>query len=247
MNAWANIKAIVKRELGGYFTSPIAYIFLVIFLLLTGFFTFTVGSFFERGEASLVSFFTWHPWLYLFLVPAVGMRLWSEERRLGTIELLLTLPVTPWQAIVGKFLASWLFLALALALTFPVVITANWLGAPDNGLIITGYVGSLLLAGSYLAVSCMTSAMTRNQVISFIVSVVICLFLILAGYEPVTGLLSRVANPRLVEIIAAFSVMTHFEGFQRGVLDLRDLVFFASVIGFALFTTGVIIRNHRAG
>jgi ABC-2 type transport system permease protein len=247
MNAWSNIKAIVKRELGGYFTSPIAYIFLVIFLLLTGFFTFTVGSFFERGEASLVSFFTWHPWLYLFLVPAVGMRLWSEERRLGTIELLLTLPVTPWQAIVGKFFASWLFLALALALTFPVVITANWLGAPDNGVIFTGYVGSLLLAGSYLAVSCMTSAMTRNQVISFIVSVVICLFLILAGYEPVTGLLSRVANPRLVEIIAAFSVMTHFEGFQRGVLDLRDLVFFASVIGFALFTTGVIIRNHRAG
>jgi gliding motility-associated transport system permease protein len=247
MNAWSNIKAIVKRELGGYFTSPIAYIFLVIFLLLTGFFTFTVGSFFERGEASLVSFFTWHPWLYLFLVPAVGMRLWSEERRLGTIELLLTLPVTPWQAIVGKFLASWLFLALALALTFPVVITANWLGAPDNGVIFTGYVGSLLLAGSYLAVSCMTSAMTRNQVISFIVSVVICLFLILAGYEPVTGLLSRVANARLVEIIAAFSVMTHFEGFQRGVLDLRDLVFFASVIGFTLFATGVIIRNHRAG
>ncbi len=247
MNALANINTIVKRELGGYFTSPIAYIFLVIFLLLTGFFTFTVGSFFERGEASLVSFFTWHPWLYLFLVPAVGMRLWSEERRLGTIELLLTLPVTPWQAIVGKFLASWLFLALALALTFPVVITANWLGAPDNGVIFTGYVGSLLLAGSYLAVSCMTSAMTRNQVISFIVSVVICLFLILAGYEPVTGLLSRVANPRLVEIIAAFSVMTHFEGFQRGVLDLRDLVFFASVIGFTLFATGVIIRNHRAG
>jgi len=194
-----------------------------------------------------VSFFACHPWLYLFLVPAVGMRLWSEERRLGTIELLLTLPVTPWQAIVGKFLASWLFLALALALTFPVVITDNWLGAPDNGVIFTGYVGSLLLAGSYLAVSCMTSAMTRNQVISFIVSVVICLFLILAGYEPVTGLLSRVANPRLVEIIAAFSVMTHFEGFQRGVLDLRDFVFFASLIGFTLFATGVIIRNHRAG
>jgi len=247
MNAWANIKAIVKRELGGYFTSPIAYVFLVIFLLLAGFFTFTVGNFFERGEASLVSFFTWHPWLYLFLVPAVGMRLWSEERRLGTIELLLTMPVTTWQAIVGKFLASWLFLALALALTFPVVITANWLGDPDNGVIFAGYVGSLLLAGTYLAVSCMTSAMTRNQVISFIVSVVICLFLILAGYEPVTGLLSRVANPRLVEIIAAFSVMTHFEGFQRGVLDLRDLVFFASVMGFALFTTGVIIRNHRSG
>jgi len=247
MNSWANIKAIVKRELGGYFTSPIAYVFLVIYLLLTGFFTFTVGSFFERGEASLVSFFTWHPWLYLFLVPAVGMRLWSEERRLGTMELLLTMPVTTWQAIIGKFLASWLFLALALALTFPVVITVNWLGDPDNGVIVGGYVGSILLARAYLAVSSMTSAMTRNQVISFILSVLICLFLILAGYEPVTGLLSRVAGPRVVEVVAAFSVMTHFEGFQRGVLDTRDIVFFASVIGFALFTTGVVIRNQRAG
>jgi ABC-2 type transport system permease protein len=247
MNTWANIKTIVKRELGGYFTSPIAYVFLVIYLLLTGFFTFTVGSFFERGEASLVSFFTWHPWLYLFLVPAVGMRLWSEERRLGTMELLLTMPVTTWQAITGKFLASWLFLALALALTFPVVVTVNWLGDPDNGVIFAGYVGSVLLAGSYLAVASMTSAMTRNQVISFILSVLICLFLILAGYEPVTGLLSRVASPQVVEVVAAFSVMTHFEGFQRGVLDVRDFLFFLSVIGFALFTTGVIIRNHRAG
>jgi len=247
MNAWNNIKTITKRELGGYFTSPIAYVFLIIFLLLTGFFTFTIGNFFERGEASLVSFFTWHPWLYLFLVPAVGMRLWSEERRLGTMELLLTMPLTTWQAIVGKFLASWLFLALALALTFPVWITVNWLGAPDNGIIAAGYVGSLFLAGSYLAISCMTSALTRNQVISFILSVVICLFLILAGYTPVTDLLTRFASPVVVDIIASFSVMTHFEGFQRGVIDLRDFVFFASVIGFALFTTGVIIRSQRAG
>ena len=247
MSAWANIKAIMKRELGGYFTSPIAYVFLVIFLLLTGFFTFTVGNFFERGEASLVSFFTWHPWLYLFLVPAVGMRLWSEERRLGTLELLLTLPITAWQAIVGKFLASWLFLALALVLTFPVIITVNWLGAPDNGVIAAGYVGSLLLAGAYLAISCMTSAMTRNQVISFILSVMICLFLILAGYTPVTDLLTRFANPVVTQTVAAFSVMTHFEAFQRGVLDTRDVVFFVSVIGFALFATGVIIRNQRAG
>ncbi|MEQ1774314.1 MAG: ABC transporter permease [Burkholderiales bacterium] len=247
MNAWNNIKTITKRELGGYFTSPIAYVFLIIFLLLTGFFTFTIGNFFERGEASLVSFFTWHPWLYLFLVPAVGMRLWSEERRLGTMELLLTMPLTTWQAIVGKFLASWLFLALALALTFPVWITVNWLGSPDNGIIAAGYVGSLFLAGSYLAISCMTSALTRNQVISFILSVMICLFLILAGYTPVTDLLTRFASPVVVDIIASFSVMTHFEGFQRGVIDLRDFLFFASVIGFALFTTGVIIRSQRAG
>jgi ABC-2 type transport system permease protein len=247
MNAWNNIKAITKRELGGYFTSPIAYVFLIIFLLLTGFFTFTIGNFFERGEASLVSFFTWHPWLYLFLVPAVGMRLWSEERRLGTMELLLTMPLTTWQAIIGKFLASWLFLALALALTFPVWITVNWLGSPDNGIIAAGYVGSLFLAGSYLAISCMTSALTRNQVISFILSVVICLFFILAGYTPVTDLLTRFASPVVVQVVAAFSVMTHFEGFQRGVIDLRDFLFFASVIGFALFTTGVIIRGQRAG
>ncbi len=247
MNAWNNIKAITKRELGGYFTSPIAYVFLIIFLLLTGFFTFTIGNFFERGEASLVSFFTWHPWLYLFLVPAVGMRLWSEERRLGTMELLLTMPLTTWQAIVGKFLASWLFLALALALTFPVWITVNMLGSPDNGIIAAGYVGSLFLAGSYLAISCMTSALTRNQVISFILSVVICLFFILAGYTPVTDLLTRFASPVVVEVVASFSVMTHFEGFQRGVIDLRDFLFFASVIGFALFTTGVIIRSQRAG
>jgi ABC-2 type transport system permease protein len=247
MNSWANLKTIIKRELGGYFTSPIAYVFLIIFLLLTGFFTFTIGNFFERGEASLVSFFTWHPWLYLFLVPAVGMRLWSEERRLGTMELLLTMPITPWDAIIGKFLASWLFLALALVLTFPVWITANWLGAPDNGIILAGYVGSFFLAGSYLAISCMTSALTRNQVISFILSVVICLFFILAGYTPVTDLLVRFASPVVVDIIASFSVMTHFEGFQRGVIDLRDFVFFASLIGFALFTTSVIIRSQRAG
>ncbi len=247
LSAWAAIKAIAKRELSAYFESPVAYVFLVIYLLLAGFFTFTFGGFFERGEASLVSFFTWHPWLYLFLVPAVGMRLWSEERRLGTMELLLTMPITSWQAIVGKFFASWLFLALALALTFPVVITVNYFGDPDNGVIFSGYVGSLMLAGSYLAVSCMTSALTRNQVISFILSVMICLFLILAGYTPVTDLLTRFASPVVVDVIAAFSVMTHFEGFQRGVLDTRDVVFFASVIGFMLFTTGVIIRNQRAG
>jgi len=236
-----------KREIAAYFTSPVAYVFLVIFLLLTGFFTFTAGSFFERGEASLAAFFGWHPWVYLVLVPAVGMRLWAEERRAGTLELLFTMPITPWQAIVAKFLASWAFLGVALALTFPTVVTVNVLGDPDNGVIFAGYVGSLLLAGAYLAVSCMTSAMTRNQVISFILSVLICLFLILAGYEPVTGLLSRVTSPQAVEVIAAFSVMTHFEGFQRGVLDTRDFIYFASVIGFALFTTGVIIRNQRAG
>jgi ABC-2 type transport system permease protein len=241
------IWTLAKRELGAYFASPVAYVFLVIFLLLTGFFTFTAGAFFERGEASLASFFAWHPWLYLVLVPAVGMRVWAEERRSGTIELLLTLPVAPWQAIVGKFLASWIFLAVALLLTFPAVITVNILGDPDNGMIAAGYVGSLLLAGTYLAITCMTSAMTRNQVVAFILSVVICLFLILAGFSPVTDLLVRWASPAVVDTVAAFSVVTHFDAFQRGVIDSRDLVFFLSVIGFALFATGVVIRGHRAG
>ncbi|MHC1768720.1 MAG: ABC transporter permease [Verrucomicrobiia bacterium] len=247
--AFRNITTIAKRELSGYFASPVAYVFIVIFLLLVGFFTFMLGFFFERGEASLrESFFLWHPWLYLFLVPAVGMRLWSEERRQGTMELLLTMPITSWQAIVGKFLASWLFLGLALVLTFPVVLTVNYLGDPDNGVIFGAYVGSFLLAGAYLAISCITSAMTRNQVISFILSVVVCLFLILAGWPPVTRMFENlVDSPRLVEAVAAFSVMTHFDGFQRGVIGTRDVIFFLAMIGFSLFTTSVIIRAHRVG
>lgn len=248
MNTWANIKTITKRELGAYFSSPVAYVFIVIFLLLCGFFTFMVGGFFERGEASLVRpFFDWHPWFYLFLVPAVGMRLWAEERRVGTLELLLTMPITAWQAIVGKFLASWLFLALALLLTFPVIITVNYLGDPDNGVIFTGYIGSWLMAGAYLAVSCLTSAMTRAQVVSFILSVVACLFLILAGFPPVINLLESWASRWFVDMITSFSVITHFEGFQKGVLDTRDMVFFLSIIVFSLFSTSVILRNHRAG
>ena len=250
MNAWANIKTITKRELGAYFSSPLAYVFIVIFLLLCGFFTFMVGGFFERGEASLSSsFFLWHPWFYLFLVPAAGMRLWAEERRVGTIELLLTMPITTWQAIVGKFLASWLFLGLALLLTFPIWLTVNYLGSPDNGIILCGYIGSWLMAGAYLAVSCITSAMTRNQVVSFIVSVVLCLFLILAGFPPIIRLMEGLVHSWqwLVDAVTSFSVITHFEGFQKGILDSRDVLFFLSVIVFSLFSTSVILRGHRAG
>jgi len=248
MNSWANIKTIAKRELGAYFSSPLAYVFIVIFLLLCGFFTFFVGGFFEREQASLTSsFFLWHPWFYLFLVPAVGMRLWAEERRVGTLELLLTMPITTWQAIVGKFLASWLFLLLALILTFPVVLTVNYLGNPDNGVIFCGYLGSWLMAGAYLAISCITSAMTRTQVVSFIISVVICLFLILAGYPPVVRFLEGWAWPWLVNAVTSFSVMTHFDGFQKGVVDSRDLTFFLLIIVFSLFSTSVILRGHRAG
>jgi ABC-2 type transport system permease protein len=249
MNSVAsNITAIIKRELAGYFSSPVAYVFIVIFLLLVGFFTFMFGGFFEWGQASLErSFFMWHPWFYLFLVPAVGMRLWAEERRVGTLELLLTMPITAWQAIVGKFLASWLFLLLALLLTFPVVITVNYLGSPDNGVILASYVGSFLMAGAYLAISCMTSAITRNQVVSFILAFVICLVLVLCGFPPVTQFLSRMDKAWLVNTVAAFSVLTHFEYFTKGVVDSRDVVFFLCVITFSLFTTGVIIRSHRAG
>ena len=239
-----NIKTIAKRELTAYFASPVAYVVIVIWLLLVGFFTFSLGGFFEIGQASLAQpFFFWHPWLYLFLVPAVGMRLWSEERRLHTMELLLTMPISSWQAIVGKFLASWLFLVIALALTFPVVMTVTYLGNADGGEIITGYLGSALLAGGYLAVTAMTSAMTRNQVISFILSVVICFFLLLCGYEPVTRLLPE----KMVGLVSGYSSLFHFANFQRGVIDSRDLVYFLSLIGFPLFLTGVIIRNLRAG
>lgn len=248
MNTWANIKTIAKRELGAYFTSPLAYVFIVIFLLLCGFFTFFVGQFFEREQASLTRpFFDWHPWFYLFLVPAVGMRLWAEERRVGTIELLLTMPITTWQAILGKFLASWIFLGVALVLTFPVVISVNYLGHPDNGVIFTAYVGSWLMAGAYLAISCLTSALTRTQVVSFIIAVMACLFLILCGFGPVIQLLEGTARPGLVDFVTSFSFITHFEGFQKGVLDSRDVLFFLSVIGFSLFSTSVILRGHRAG
>lgn len=245
-----HIWTITKRELTSYFTSPVAYVFIVIFLVLVGFFAFSgpLGAFFERGQAALDdSFFVWHPWLYLFLVPAVGMRLWSEERRLGTMELLLTMPITSWQAIVGKFLASWAFLIIALLLTFPIVWTVSYLGDADGGAIVAGYIGSALLAGGYLAVTSLTSAMTRNQVISFILSVVICFFLILAGWEVVTDWLVRWAKPWLVTTVASFSVIPHFLDFQKGVIDIRDVVFFFSLIGLTLFATGVVIRNLRAG
>lgn len=238
---------VAKRELAGFFCSPIAYVFLVIFLLLAGFFTFMPGGFLARGEASLAFFFFWLPWLYLVLVPAVGMRMWAEERRMGTLELLLTLPVAPWQAIVGKFLAFWLVIAIALLLTFPLVLTVNDLGDPDHGVIACGYLGGLLLAGAYLAVTSLTSALTRNQVISFILAVAVCLFLVLAGWPPVLELLRSWAPGQVVELVAGMSVLTHFASIQRGVIDTRDLVFFFSVILFGLTATGVVLKAHRRG
>jgi len=237
---------ITKRELVGFFSSPIAPVFIIIFLLLAGFFTFLVGGFLARGEASLATLFFWLPWLFLFLVPAVGMRMWAEERRMGTLEWLMTMPVSPWQPILGKFLAGWLVVALALVLTFPFVITVNFLGEPDNGVILAGYLGSWFLAGAYLAVTSLTSALTRNQVVCFILAVAICLFLLLSGWPPVTGFLSHFVGRGVVEFVASLSVMTHFEAIQRGVLDTGDVVYFLSVIVLGLLGTSFVLKAHRS-
>ncbi|MFP4347718.1 MAG: ABC transporter permease [Desulfococcaceae bacterium] len=238
------VTAIFKREILGYFRSPVAYVFIAIFLLLLGFFTFYISHFFEMGQADLRAFFEWHPWIYMFLVPAVAMRLWAEERRMGTIELILTYPITVGEAILGKFLAAWIFIGIALSLTFPMVITVNYLGDPDPGAIFCGYVGSFLLAGAFLSVGSMTSAMTRSQVISFILAVVICLFFILAGYPPITEIFSGWAPGWLIEVVANLSFLSHFQSLQRGVIDLRDLIYYLSVIFFMLFANSIIIQNR---
>jgi ABC-2 type transport system permease protein len=236
----------MKRELAGYFGSPVAYVFIVIFLMLTGFFTFSVGRFYEAGQADLRAFFEWHPWIYLFLVPSVGMRLWADERRTGTIELLLTLPITLTAVVLGKFLAAWAFVGIALVLTFPTLLTVIYLGNPDVGAALCGYIGSFLMAGAYLSIAGMTSSMTRNQVISFILSVVICLFFVLAGWSPVTDILAGWAPRWLVDVVAGFSFMPHFASVERGVLDLRDFAYYFSVMFFMLFANGVILQNRKA-
>ena len=237
---------ILRRELKSYFATPIAYVFIFIFLVLANVFTFYLGNFYERQQADLIPFFSFHPWLYLFLVPAISMRLWSEERRQGTMELLLTLPISLWHCIIGKFLASWIFLTLALVMTFPIWITVNYLGNPDNSVIVASYIGSFFLAGAYLSITSMTSALTRNQVISFILSVVICLFLVLCGWPPVTDVVETLAPRSIVEFVAAFSVMPGIEQFNNGQIDSRTVIYFLSVIGFPLFATSVIIRGLRA-
>jgi ABC-2 type transport system permease protein len=241
-----NIKAIFKREIAGYFGSPVAYVFIAIFLLLLGFFTFYISHFFEMGQADLRAFFEWHPWIYMFLIPAVAMRLWAEERRMGTIELILTFPVTVTEAILGKFLAAWVFIGVALVLTFPMVLTVIYLGDPDVGAIFCGYIGSFLMAGAFLSVGSMTSSLTRSQVISFIVAVVICLFFILAGYPPVIDVLSGWAPRWLLAVVSGMSFLSHFMALQRGVIDLRDVIYYISVMGFMLFANSMIIQNRRA-
>ncbi len=236
---------IARRELDGYFATPVAYVFIVIFLVLQGTLTFNAGDFFARGQADLVPFFEFLPWVFLLLVPAISMRLWAEERRLGTIELLLTLPVTEGQAVIGKFLAAWVFCIIALALTFPFVITVNILGAPDNGVIACGYLGGVLVSGAFLAVGSATSAMTKNQVIAFVLGIAISFVFALSAYPVVTDFLDR-NLPVLAEIARRFSLIARFQSFAQGLIRLPDLVFFASFIGFWLFVNAVVIDHDKA-
>ncbi len=236
---------VARRELAAYFATPVATVFIVVFLALAGVLTFGVGNFFARGQADLVAFFSFLPWLLLLFVPALTMRLWAEERRLGTIELLLTLPIAPWQAVLGKFLAAWAFCAIAVALTFPFWITVNLLGSPENGVIVSGYIGSLLVAGAFLAIGSAMSALTRNQVIAFVLAVVVCFLFAAAGTGVVTEFLSS-RLPLLAEAARSVSVFERFNGFVRGVVALRDLVFFASLIVFFLFVNVVVLDHRKA-
>lgn len=238
--------AVYRRELASYFATPIAYVFIVIFLALAGAFTFWLGGFYERGQADLAPFFGFHPWLYLFLVPAVAMRLWAEERRSGSIELLLTLPVRPGAAVVAKFLAAWTFIGLALALTFPIWITVNYLGAPDNGAIFAAYLGSLAMAGSFLAIGSCLSAATSSQVVAFILTVVVCSLLLLAGFPLVLDGFRDWASPGLVDAIASLSFLTHFQAIAKGVLDARDALYFALSIVTWLYATTLVLELRRS-
>jgi ABC-2 type transport system permease protein len=236
---------IARRELGGYFATPVAYVFIVIFLVLQGTLTFNAGDFFGRGQADLVPFFDFLPWVFLLLVPAISMRLWAEERRLGTIELLLTLPITEAQAVIGKFLAAWAFCIIALALTFPFVITVNILGSPDNGVIAAGYLGGVLVSGAFLAIGAATSAMTKNQVIAFVVGVAISFVFALSAYPVVTDFLDR-NLPVLAEIARGFSVVERFQTLAQGLIRLSDIVFFLSFILFWLFVNAVVVEHTKA-
>ena len=239
------ILTIGRRELVAYFASPLAYVFIVIFLALAGGLTFYIGAWLERGQADLQVFFNWHPWLYLFLVPAVGMRLWAEERKTGTIEFLMTQPVTTFQAVLGKFLAAWLFVGIALVLTFPLWLTVNYLGDPDNGVILAGYIGSWLMAGGLLAISAAVSALSKNQVIAFVLAAAICFLFLMSGLEMVQAFFRAWAPEALVQTIAGLSLLTSFNGIAQGVIDLRDLVLFGSLIVVALFINVTLIELNK--
>lgn len=241
------MRAIFRRELAAYFATPLAFVFIVIFLLTMGAFTFYLGGFFESDQANLSIFFSYHPWLYLFLIPAISMRLWAEERRTGSIELLLSQPVPLHAAVLGKFLAAWVFSGLALALTFPMWLTVNYLGSPDNGVILAGYIGSFFMAGGYLAIGSCLSATTRNQVIAFVVSVAVCFLFTVSGLPIVIDFFSGWAPQTLISTIASFSFLTHFNSITQGVIDLRDIVYFGSLITVWLVACGVVVDMKKAG
>jgi ABC-2 type transport system permease protein len=241
-----NVGIIMRRELGSYFATPLAYVFILIFLIVINALTFYLGGFFERGQADLDPFFTFHPWLYLFLIPALSMRLWAEERKSGSIELLMTQPLTLWEAVLGKFFAAWIFAGVALALTFPIWITVNYLGDPDNGAIFAAYLGSLLLAGGFLAIGSLTSALTRNQVIAFILGVVVCFTFLLAGYPIVLDAVRSVMPQAIVDMVASLSFLTHFQSIAKGVIDVRDILYFAMLIAFFLIATAVVLDVRKA-
>ena len=241
-----NIAVIAKREIASYFATPLAYIFIVIFLALTGAFAFYVGGFFIREQADLEPFFVYHPWLYLMLIPAVAMRLWAEERKTGTIEVLMTLPVTTTEAVLGKYLAAWGFCGIALALTFPMWITVNVLGSPDNGVIMASYIGSFLMAGAFLAIGSCISSLTKNQVIAFIVAATVCFLFTLSGLELVLNFFRAWAPELLIRTIASMSFLSHFTAVTKGVIELRDLIFFASLIVFWLFANVVAVDFRKA-
>ncbi len=241
-----NICHIFKRELGGYFATPVAYVFLVIFLGMAGAFTFYLGNFFERGQADLSSFFVFHPWLYLILIPALSMRLWAEERKSGTIELFLTLPISITEAVLGKFTAAWAFTGIALALTFPIWITVNLLGNPDNGVILAGYIGSLLMAGGFLAIGAAVSAATKNQVIAFVVSAALCFLFTVSGSPIVLNFFSGWAPQAIVDVVSSFSFVSHFNAITRGVIDGRDIVYFGTLIAVFLFANAAIVDLKKS-
>ena len=242
----SNIGIIMRRELASYFATPLAYVFLLIFLVLANLFTFYLGGFFERGQADLNPFFSYHPWLFLFLIPAVSMRLWSDERRTGSIELLLTQPITLWQAVVGKFLAAWAFTVLALALTFPLWITVNYLGSPDNGAILAAYIGSALLAAGFLSIGSLASALTRNPVVAFIIGVAACFAFLVAGYPLVLDAFRGWAPQFLVDAVGALGFLTHYEAISKGVIDVRDLIYFALLIAWFLLATAVVLDVRKS-
>ena len=240
------LTAITAREFAGYFATPLAFVFIIVFLLANGLATFYLGAYFAMGQADLTSFFMFHPWLYLFFLPAISMRLWAEERRNGSIELLLTLPIPLTAVVIGKYLAALAFSALALALTFPIWLTVNFLGNPDNGVILASYVGSLMLAGGYLAIGSCLSALTRNQVIAFVISVVACFLFTVSGAPLVLELFDGWAPQALIETLAGFSLLTHFRAITGGVIDMRDVMFFATLIGVFLTATVIVVDMKKS-